>query len=103
MNRSLGADGGYGIVLCYANANNSCACHHHNLEGDILNPILRLPMTVGLLRCIAYIESECFSDSIVGYTPRLAPIWKCLKRTKHICNRKSARVEINRYEDIRYT
>ena len=40
MNRALGADGGYGIVLC-----NSCARHHHNLEGDILNPILRLPMT----------------------------------------------------------
>ena len=52
MNMSLGADGRYGIVLCYAIANNSCARHHHKLEGDILNTILRLSMTElgGLLR-----------------------------------------------------
>src|SRR5215467_4054612 len=49
---------------------------------------------------MAYIESECFSDSIVGYDAETVPILEIPEEDKHICtgNRKSARVEI-RYRD----
>ena len=63
-------------------------------------------MTIGLLRCIAYIESECFCDSIVGYDAETVPILEIPEEDKHICtgNRQSARVEIrHRDTDIGYT
>ena len=53
-------------------------------------------MTVGLLRCIVSIESECFCDSIVEYDAETVRILEIPEEDKRICtvNRKSARVEI---------
>jgi hypothetical protein len=52
-------------------------------------------MTVSFF-CFAYIESECFCDSIIGYDAETVRILEIPEEDKHICtgNRKSARVEI---------